>query len=185
MGDGTQPREEMPDLYSRSEQLLELNVRLLKEAHAKVENYQEGCAYALQRLKHCKGCSSQPIANELTNLFNTLLGMDGKAHLKALRDHEALVMGLLAYRANAIEALLPDTCPGCGAPGRQHLDGCRFGLALTLLPEGMPSIEQSATFKLGVIGQQLRTWADDLDASATAGGGYSVAEALREVAARL
>ena len=161
---------------------LSTHIRLLKEANATIENYREGVAYAIQLIKHCHDCAVNPGLNDALALLDTLLGMDGKAHLKALRDHETKVMGLLAFRANAIEALLPDVCPHCQLPGHQHAEQCRYGLALTMLPDGMPSIEEGSTFKLGVIGQQIRSWADRLEASAIAD---SVVDDMRTLASKI
>jgi hypothetical protein len=170
----------------RRQSLPERFNELIKGKDAMILNYREGIAYALERLRHCRHCPDKMLDGEVHTLFDALLGMDGKDHLKALREHEALVMGLLAYRANAIEALLPDTCPGCGMTKREHGEGCRFGIALTLLPPGMPSIEESASFQLGVIAGQIRTWAhqvamlpceDDLM--------EPIAKHMREVASKL
>ena len=174
------------DALAEGQRLIEINIRLLKECHARVENFREGAAYALQRLKRCSGCGSQPVSDELIHLFDALLGMDGKAHLKLLRDHEAMIMGLLAFRANAIETLLPEVCPGCGQAGRTHMVHCRYGMALTLLPEGMPSIEESASFKLGVIGQAIRGWADQLDEARCCDDNLDpVVANMREVASKI
>lgn len=134
----------------------------LVTASATIETYREAMAEAISLLDTCKETTAQPTTDRVIAMLDAMLGSEGKAHLLALRQHEALVNGLLAYRSNVIETLLPDICPSCGMPNREHAARCRYGIALTLIPEGMPPIEESATFRLGCNANLMRTWIQGL-----------------------
>lgn len=133
------------------------------EASATIETYREAMAEAISLLETCKESTAQATTDRIIAMLDTVLGSEGREHLIALRQHEALVNGLLAYRSNVIETLLPDTCPHCGMANREHAARCRYGLALTLIPEGMPPIEESATFRLGCNANLMRTWITALE----------------------
>jgi len=128
------------------------------EQEAIIENLREGLSASVEHLR--AGGQPQDVAANL----ELLLGIEGEEHLHLLRQHEQLVMALLAYRIHTIESLLPEVCPVCHLGERQHTERCRIGLALTLLPEGMPPIEESAVRRLAVMEDAMELWITRLQA---------------------
>ena len=150
-----------------------------EQKNAIIENLREGIADAITMLE---GSLTPSASSPAIELLQGILGMDGEEHLKALREHERLVMALLAFRVHALEQALPDTCPKCGQTGRIHDPQCLFGLALTLIPDHMPPIEASAVRRLAACKDQLATWADELDAlTGNAGDVRCITDAMRDV----
>ena len=157
-----------------------------EEKDAIIENLREAINEVIQILKPCSDSTAQVDTDRSIELLTHVLGLEGAEHLKALRQHEALVMGLLAYRSNALESLLPDICPSCLRPHRQHAERCRYGLALTLIPEGMPPIEASAVYRTGVISEEIVRWAAALDVLAgSVEGVKTLTSAMRNTASKI
>jgi hypothetical protein len=154
----------------------------LAEQDAALENYREAMAEAISMLRS----DEQLPPTQIAQMLEEVLGLDGRKHLAILQTHEELVMGLMAFRTNALESLLPDTCPDCGMEARQHTQACRYGMAMTLIPEHMPPIEASAVFKLGVIAGQIREWSDEVLCLTGEGQGpAALIGHMREVASKL
>lgn len=134
---------------------------MITEPEAIITNLREGMADAIEALR----ADQDPFA--VANLLESVLGIEGAEHLRGLRQHESLVMALLAYRIGVIESLLPDECPVCHLNNRQHTERCRIGLAITLIPEQMPPIEESASRILAVMRDQLSGWIERIHAGET------------------
>ena len=123
------------------------------ELEALVTNYREAINDAIQAL----AANADP--HSVVSNLQEVLGMDGAMHLSLLRKHEAMVVALLAFRAGALDHLLPDTCPYCNTEGREHTPGCYYGMAMKLVPDNMVPIESTASFKLADLQALIRQWA--------------------------
>lgn len=96
-----------------------------EEIQARLTNYEEGMmtvATALQRGE----CDAAGAAE----MLHGLLGLPGHEHLKCLRDHEASVSALMAFKDWALGELTKDGCSKCGGQGGKHELNCPIDTAI-------------------------------------------------------
>ena len=96
-----------------------------EEMQARLTNYEEGMEEIATAL--IRGTVTPPDA---ADMLRGLIGLPGHEHLKALRDHEASVSAMMAFKDWALREVTTTGCPKCAFPEGKHETNCPVATAL-------------------------------------------------------
>lgn len=126
------------------------------ELLARFTNYEEAIAEAVTLIK----AGDPQAAGEM---LQAILGADGAAHLKTIRDFEQLIAAVLSFKDRVIANLTKEGCVICGGALGTHGENCLVAVAISLQPDMLPQVETSAYETLVTLHAHLTRAAAEMD----------------------
>jgi hypothetical protein len=126
------------------------------ELTARVTNYEEAIDEAVTLIK-----AGDPQA--AAEMLQAILGADGQAHLRTIRDFEQLIAAVLAFKDRVLTTLTKDGCVICGGVLGTHVENCLVSVAISLQPDMLPQVEATAYETLVTLHTHLTRAAAEMD----------------------